>query len=66
MILSNRKVLRIDGQEHIVLKVSHTSGSMDRLLVIGPDGELKLIDVKHIEYLSAKPRRITMTIEWSK
>lgn len=66
MIFTNRKVIKIDGQDHIVIKLAQSCGPKDRLLVIGPDGENKLIDVKHIDYLSAKPQRVTMVIEWGK
>lgn len=63
MIRTNRKIISQDGQDFIVVKLAQAMGPRDRLLVIAPDGENRLIDVKHLDFLGARTRPVVIEIE---
>lgn len=60
MIKTRRRVVVVDGKEFIIVKLAQAMGNKDKLLCIGPDGENHFVEVKHMEFISAKFKEFTI------
>ena len=65
MSRSTRRIVTVDGEDFIVVKLAQSMGPLDKLLVIDSSGENRLITVKHLVYKDAPLRMVSITIDYS-
>jgi hypothetical protein len=58
-----RRIIELDGKKYMAVKLAQSAGPNDKVLAINEAGENEIITVKHLDYIGAKQRKVTITVE---